>query len=69
MSKRYTPEFKKLVMRLLRDNHDDVVRVARYVGIPQRTLRDWQQEARLRAAASRASAVIAELQKRQTPRS
>ena len=56
MSIRYSPQHKKLVLRLFKEVFkQDVMATSRYTGIPERTLRDWVYAAR-RAAASRKSA-------------
>jgi hypothetical protein len=46
MSRRYSPEHKRLVLRLLSAFRGDVAMTSRFTGIPERTLRDWYADAR-----------------------
>jgi hypothetical protein len=55
MSRRYAPDHKNLVLKILSNFKGDVTATSRYTGIPERTLREWHNEqraaARLRASA------------------
>ena len=62
MSRRYAPDHKNLVLKILSNFKGDVVVTSRYTGIPERTLREWRAEQR--AAASRQRAAV---QKTNTP--
>ncbi len=57
MSKRYSSDFKRLVLRLLHLNKGNVIEVAHFADIPERTLRDWQRNERESVARRRAAAV------------
>ena len=51
MSRRYALDHKYLIIRLVKDAFKgDAAVTARYCSIPERTLRDWLQEERTRAA-------------------
>ena len=50
MSRRYAPDHKQLIIRLVKDAFKgDVAATAQYVRIPERTLRDWLHTERLQA--------------------
>jgi hypothetical protein len=59
MSKRYSPDYKRLVLKLLRYNHSKLTDIARFAGVPERTLRDWQRNEQEAAALRRQSAAAA----------
>jgi hypothetical protein len=44
MSRRYAPDHKSLILKILRANKLDVAATSRFTGVPQRTLRDWLRE-------------------------
>jgi hypothetical protein len=46
MSRRYSPDHKRLVLRLLRAFSGDVAATSQFTGIPERTLRDWYADAK-----------------------
>jgi transposase-like protein len=57
MSRRYDPDHKALVLRIMQGFGHDLEKTARYTGVPTRTLNDWRQELRQKeAAAHRAAA-------------
>jgi transposase-like protein len=57
MSRRYAPDHKALVLRIMQSVGHDVLKTARLTGIPVRTLNDWRRELRQsEAAAHRAAA-------------
>jgi len=62
MSRRYSPDHKMLVLRLLAVNKGDAIRVSHFTGIPVRTIRDWELQQR-RAEAYR-KAVMSPLSSR-----
>lgn len=58
MARRYAPDHKRLVMKIMVDFRLDLEKTANYTGIPVRTLNDWRKEirrhmAKLREAAAR----------------
>lgn len=59
MTKRYSSDYKWLVLKLLHVNQNDVVAIARFAGVPERTLRDWQRNEQKSADLQRASAAAA----------
>ncbi len=51
MSKRYCPEYKQLVLRLIKQAfRGSIPEASRFTGVPQRTLRDWRREQQKTAA-------------------
>jgi hypothetical protein len=64
MSRRYSPEHKRLVLRLLSAFSGDVATTSRFTGIPERTLRDWYADARRTGSFPRAAMRFALQQKR-----
>ncbi|MBZ0287155.1 MAG: hypothetical protein K8I30_06030 [Anaerolineae bacterium] len=56
MSRRYSPDHKALVLKILKAYKDDVLAASRYTGVPERTLREWRREQR--AAALRRCAAV-----------
>jgi hypothetical protein len=44
MSRRYAPDHKTLVLKILQAHKGDVAAASRYTGVPARTLRDWLLE-------------------------
>jgi hypothetical protein len=64
MSRRYTPDHKALVLKILVANKGDITATSRFTGVPERTLRDWQIEIPP-AAFSRIPATLANAPKRQ----
>jgi hypothetical protein len=56
MSRRYSPDHKALVLKILKAYKEDVTAASRYTGVPERTLREWRREMRL--AARRESAAM-----------
>ena len=65
MSRRYSPDHKALVMKILKAYKDDVTAASRYTGIPERTLREWRREQRLAAMRQRAAMQSRNMSKRQ----
>ncbi|MEO8607626.1 MAG: hypothetical protein ABI690_07080 [Chloroflexota bacterium] len=57
MSRRYSPDHKSLVLKILKNFKDDVLTTSRYTGVPERTLREWRREQREMAALRRRAAV------------
>jgi transposase-like protein len=45
MSRRYSPDHKALVLKILKAYKDDVTAASRYTGVPERTLREWRRAA------------------------
>ncbi|MBZ0282846.1 MAG: hypothetical protein K8L97_19055 [Anaerolineae bacterium] len=56
MSRRYAPDHKQLVLKIFNDYKGNVIHTVRYTGVPERTLRDWVEEARAAAARRKAAA-------------
>jgi transposase-like protein len=69
VSKRYSPDFKWLVLKLLRYNDSELSDIARFAGIPERTLRDWRRNSSEEAARRRNQVAAAQhpAQRRQSP--
>jgi hypothetical protein len=44
MSRRYAPDHKSLVLKILKAHKLDVAATSRFTGVPERTLRDWLRE-------------------------
>jgi hypothetical protein len=63
MSRRYSPEHKLLVLRLLSAFSGDIVATSRFTGVPERTLRDWYADARRTGNVPRAAMRFALQQK------
>jgi hypothetical protein len=57
MSRRYSPDHKALVLKILKAYKDDVVAASRYTGVPERTLREWRHEEHEMAALKGRAAV------------
>jgi hypothetical protein len=55
MSRRYAPDHKKLVLKILDNFKGNVITTSRYTGIPERTLREWRMEQRLARIRQRAA--------------
>jgi len=55
MSRRYAPDHKQLVLKILNNFKGDVVATCRYTGIPERTLREWRAEQRAATMRQRAA--------------
>jgi hypothetical protein len=53
MSRRYAPDHKNLVLKLLANFKGDIVVTSRYTGVPQRTIREWRIEQRMAAMRQR----------------
>jgi hypothetical protein len=62
MSRRYAPDHKNLVLKLLANFKGDVVVASRYTGVPERTLREWRDEQQAATMRQRAA-----MQKAKTP--
>ncbi|HUN09659.1 MAG TPA: hypothetical protein PLQ56_23845 [Aggregatilineales bacterium] len=56
MSRRYAPDHKRLVLKIMSDFRYDLDKTARYTGIPVRTLNDWRKEVQRALAAARQAA-------------
>ncbi len=56
MSRRYAPDHKRLVLKVFNDLKGNVTHTVRYTGVPERTLRDWIEEARAAAVRRKAAA-------------
>lgn len=56
MSRRYAPDHKRLVLKVFNDLKGNIRNTVYYTGIPERTLRDWVEEARAAAARRKAAA-------------
>ena len=65
MSRRYSPDHKALVLKILKAYKDDVLAASRYTGVPERTLREWRREQRLAAMRQRAAMQSRKLPQRQ----
>ena len=57
MSRRYSPDHKALVLKILKAYKDDGVVASGYTGVPERTLREWRREEREMAALRRRTAM------------
>jgi hypothetical protein len=74
MSKRYAPEHRALVLRMLDVFKGDILTTARFCQIPERTLRDWhaqraaqqQSAARQQPAARPGAPVTIQIVRRKT---
>jgi len=55
MSRRYSPDHKRLVLKIFNDFKGNVRNTVRYTGVPERTLRDWVDDARAAEARRRAA--------------
>jgi hypothetical protein len=55
MSRRYAPDHKQLVLKILSNFKEDVTITSRYTGVPERTVREWRNEQRAAAASRRAA--------------
>ena len=68
MSRRYAPDHKELIIRLVKDAFKgDVAATARYAHIPERTLRDWLHTLRLQEMYRKALAKHQQAAYRQPP--
>lgn len=56
MSRRYAPDHRLLVLKVVRDFKFNVPAAARYTRVPERTIRAWLQEEVHKAKASRRAA-------------
>ena len=65
MSRRYSPDHKALVLKILKAYKDDVSAASRYTGVPERTLREWRREQRLAAMRHRAAMTSRKLPQQQ----
>lgn len=59
MSRRYAPDHKTLVLKILKDFKGNIFATALYTGIPARTLREWLREQREKTAAASRTATTA----------
>lgn len=59
MSRRYAPDHKRLALKIMQDFKWDAAQASRYTAIPERTLREWHRQWRLKAARSRTPATAA----------
>ena len=57
MSRRYSPDHKALILKILKAYKDNVVAASRYAGVPERTLREWRREEQQMAALRRRAAM------------
>jgi transposase-like protein len=55
MSRRYSPDHKALILKILNAYKKDVVAASRYTGVPERTLREWRREQRAASLRRRAA--------------
>jgi hypothetical protein len=53
MSRRYAPDHKQLVLKIMSNFKGDILATRRYTGIPERTLREWRMEQRVAAIRQR----------------
>jgi phosphoenolpyruvate carboxylase len=56
MARRYAPDHKRLVMKIMVDFRLDLEKTAHYTGIPVRTLNDWRKEIQRNMAKAREAA-------------
>ncbi len=56
MSRRYSPDHKALILKILAAYNQDITITCAFTGVPERTLRDWQAEQRRLAARARTAA-------------
>ena len=62
MSRRYAPDHKTLVLKLLANFKGDIAVTSRYTAVPERTIREWRIAQRMAAMRQRAA-----MQKAKTP--
>ena len=65
MSRRYTPDHKALVLKILVSFKYDVTATSRFTGIPERTLRDWTRQIPSAARSRLVSATAKTVSRRQ----
>jgi hypothetical protein len=64
MSRRYAPDHKALVLKILVAYHYDVAAASQYTGVPERTLRDWHHEILAADRRERAASAAVSIPKR-----
>ena len=55
MSRRYAPDHKALVLKILVAYKYNVTAASQYTGVPERTLREWRNEQQAAAIRQRAA--------------
>ena len=65
MSRRYAPDHKMLVLKLLSNFKGDAVVTSRYTGVPERTIREWRREQQTAAVRQRAAVQKAKMPQQQ----
>jgi hypothetical protein len=56
MARRYAPDHKQLVLKIMAGFGFDLEKTARYTGLPVRTLNDWRKEVQRAMAKAREAA-------------